>query len=84
MSRIPRSLMLFLSSIVMSCFVCHALCVTGCDLSASAVLYAHEAPAMVRVECRYVNGSLAQVWGTRAERASERLSELARGARPLR
>ena len=37
-----RSLMLFLSSIVMSCFVCHALCVTGCDLSASAVLYAHD------------------------------------------
>ena len=26
----------------MSCFVCHALCVTGSDLSASAVLYAHD------------------------------------------
>ena len=42
MSRIPRSSMLFLSSIVMSCFVCHALCVTGSDPSASAVLNARD------------------------------------------
>ena len=34
--------MLFLSSIVMSCFVCHALCVTGSDPAASAVLNARD------------------------------------------